>query len=230
MRQEYIADRLHRDGYVLLSRWRYNETTIAIGRSMGAVVDISALLSLGGIPTVQTLRPRRKSGASENRYSGTYGLDEFPLHTDLAHWARPPRYLMLRCLEGSQAVATRLLANSTLAPVVGVAVLRRALVRQRHVAPDGVLCALPILFCVAGITGFRWDPLFLVPMNEAADRVRKTMRNHAWRQSDIISLTLMERGDTLLLDNWRFLHGRSRVSEGATSRRLERLYLSEIYR
>jgi Taurine catabolism dioxygenase TauD, TfdA family. len=36
-----------------------------------------------------------------NQYSGNYGLAEFPLHSDLAHWAVPPRYFMLRCVAGA---------------------------------------------------------------------------------------------------------------------------------
>lgn len=33
-----------------------------------------------------------------NTYSGLFGLEEFPLHTDLAHWHSPPRYILLRVL------------------------------------------------------------------------------------------------------------------------------------
>lgn len=222
-----IADCLDRVGYVLLLRWRRDETTIAIGQSIGSVLDIHALLPRGNVPTVQTLKPRHEADSSANRYSGTYGLDEFPLHTDLAHWTLPPRYFVLRCQNGSRAVSTRLLANSTLASVLDTATLRRALVRPRRAGPNGTLCLLPLVFCRDGICGFRWDPLFLVPMNEAASRVAKIMHPHTWHVSK--SLTLAERGDTLIVDNWRFLHGRSRISMTDIDRRLERVYLSEIH-
>ena len=229
LRQQSIAVQLHKEGYVLLHKWRRDEATIAIGRSLGSVVDISALYSLGYIPNVQTLRPNRKNDHSKNHYSGTYGLDEFPLHTDLAHWARPPRYLILRCQEGSRVVTTSLLSNSTLVSVLGAAILRRALARPRRITPEGIFCALPLLFYVKGIPGFRWDPLFLVPMNEATERVAELMKDHAWSESEILSLQLAEPGDTLILDNWRFLHGRSKVPHKDVSRKLERLYLSEFY-
>ena len=229
MSQRYIADQLLKNGYVLLPRWRCEETTIAIGRSIGSVVNVPKLLSRDDIPIVQTLKPCGKAEASKNQYSGNYGLNEFPLHTDLAHWAIPPRYLMLRCQKSSWTVATRLLASSTLASMLDTTILRQALVRPRRPGRNGILCLLPLTFYAEGISGIRWDPLFLIPMNEAAGRVAKTMLTHDWQQSKLISLTLAEPGDTLILDNWRILHGRSKISRTEIDRRLERIYLSEVY-
>ena len=219
------ADCLYRSGYVLLRRWRPAETTAMLGQSVGTVVDIPTLLR-SEIPVVQTLKPRTKAISSPNRYSGEYGLSEFPLHTDLAHWARPPRYFMLRCRNGSQSVDTRLLAASVLLSVLDITTLRRALVRPRRASGDAPLTLLPLMFRQEGVLGFRWDPLFLVPMNEPANRVAETMRSQSWDQSKC--LALVEPGDTLLVDNWRILHGRSEVSPADADRRIERVYLSEI--
>ncbi len=36
---------------------------------------------------------------------------------------------------------------------------------------------------------------------------------------------LVHAGDTLVIDNWRALHGRSRVPESALLRKLERVYI-----
>ena len=223
-----IAGQLYRNGYVLLPEWRREDTTIVVGQSIGSVVDIHALLPRSNIPTVQTLKPQHESVSSTNLYSGTYGFNEFPLHTDLAHWAQPPRYFILRCQNGSRAVSTRLLAGSSLVSELDIAVLRRALVRPRCADQNGVICLLPLLFCVDDICGFRWDSLFLVPMNEEAKRVADIMSFHAAHCSK--SLTLNKPGDTLIIDNWRFLHGRSKIPMAGINRRLERVYLSEIYR
>ncbi len=219
------ADSLHRSGYVLLRRWRPAETTAMIGQSVGTVVDIPTLLP-GDIPVVQTLQPQTTANAFANRYSGEYGLAEFPLHTDLAHWAQPPRYFMLRCRNGSRSVSTRLLVASALTSVLDILTLRRALVRPRRASGDASLTLLPLMFRQGGVSGFRWDPLFLVPMNEPANRVSETMRRKSWDQSKC--LALIEPGDTLLVDNWRILHGRSEVSLNDADRRIERVYLSEI--
>ena len=222
-----IVARLHQNGYALLSGWRRQEATIAIGHSIGSVVDMRELLPRSKVPTVQTLVPRNKTASANNRYSGSYGLNEFPLHTDLAHWARPPRYFVLRCQKGSSRVATRLLTSSKLGAVLDKETLCRAVVRPRRVGPNATLCLLPLVFSANDICGFRWDPLFVVPMNAAAKQVAELVRTEARNLSE--SITLTGNGDTLIVDNWRVLHGRSEVSIADLDRRLERVYLSEIH-
>src|SRR5881396_827254 len=98
-----VAAALKRDGYWIAHRWHRDLTTKDLGVLVGAVLDLESLLPGSGIPTVQTLRPRLVDESLTNQYSGRYGLGEFPLHTDLAHWARPPRYFLLRCRVGSRA-------------------------------------------------------------------------------------------------------------------------------
>lgn len=224
------AGRLRRLGHLFFSKWHPSRATIDIARSIGQVVDVSALLSQSGmIPTVQTLRPRRQGESRDNQYSGTFGLGEFPLHTDLAHWARPPRYFLLRCKEGALAVATHLLPSAAVVSTLGLTTLRRALVRPRYRGRNGKHCLLPVVLPTTDGLGLRWDPLFLVPMNEAGHRVAEAMSANTWDHSQLVATTLSSPGDTLILDNWRFLHGRSSVPANGMGRTLERVYLSELY-
>ena len=223
-----MVPRLHQDGFVFLPKWRPNEKTITIARSIGTVLDIPALLPQSNIPTVQTLAPRNSADSLRNQYSGTYGLTEFPLHTDLAHWAQPPRYMMLRCRVGSRAVNTRLLHSSVLISMFGETHLRHALTRPRRSQNHATLCLLPLFFCVDGNCGFRWDPLFTVPMNTLATQVGMIMSTNAWDKSKLVILSLANRDDTLIVDNWRCLHGRSTVPATDLERKVERVYLREI--
>lgn len=222
-----ISDLLHPTGYALLPSWLPKETTSTLARSIGTIVDVWALLPGTDIPCVQTLQPRHRTTASFNQYSGTFGFNEFPFHTDLAHWARPPRYMMLRCKIGSPAVTTRLLQVSTIASTVGHETLRRAFVRPRRVERTGTLCLLPIVFCVDGVSGIRWDSLFLLPMNESANHVSRLLNSDTQQVSEAV--TLCQTGDTLIIDNWSVLHGRGRVPMVDTSRRIERVYFSELH-
>ena len=222
-----FVNHIRRNGYALLSRWRCEEKTISIAREIGMVTDIQTLLPNSNIPVVQTLIPRNEAKSSSSHYSGTFGLDEFPLHTDLAHWVQPPRYFILRCQNGSRSVVTRLLACSTLETLLNTKTLRQALVRPRRAGQNGALCLLPLVFHVNDICGFRWDSLFLVPMNDAAKKVAEIILARAWHLSRAV--TLAEPGDTLIVDNWRLLHGRGKISMIDTNRQLERVYLSEIY-
>ena len=228
--EEEITDRLQQNGYVLIPGWRREETTVDLAHSIGVVVDMQALLPKSNIPTVQILEPRPQTESPKNRYSGVFGLNDFPLHSDLAHWKRPPRYFLLRCQKGSQAVATKILSASTLSSAVDRPTLKRALVRPRSVGSKAHLCLLPLVFGggPTNIRGFRWDSIFLVPMNSAANRLTEFMHTQAWDLSK--SLNLVERGDTLIIDNWRVLHGRSKILSADIDRRLERVYLWEIYK
>lgn len=219
---------LQQSGYVHIPKWYPDSTTIYVASSLGKVVDIGALLPRSSIPTVQVLQPIQKNESSTNRYSGTYGLSEFPLHTDLAHWALPPRYLMLRCRSRAHSTVTHVLHNSVIESKLGMATLRRAIARPRRAGPNGALSLLSLMFRSGGTWGVRWDSLFLVPMNAAADQFAEVMKTRSWDQSRLMLLTLAEPGDTLVLDNWRYLHGRSRVSVTGIDRRLERIYLSEM--
>ena len=66
-------------------------------------------------------------------------------------------------------------------------------------------------------------------MNKAAIKVADVLSGVLWVKSKMKSLTLVKNGDTVIIDNWRCLHGRSKVPESEMDRKLERVYLSEIY-
>src|ERR1035438_1267433 len=108
-------------GFVLLRELVPELKTIeAMGR-LGTIVQATSL------PSIQTLKP--KVTAEPNTYSGNYGLGEFPLHSDLAHWTVPPQYLGLRCLSGIAGVHTKLLDGNDLIDGIGSLRLQRTLVQ-----------------------------------------------------------------------------------------------------
>ena len=128
---------LHQNGYIFLPRLHPSETTLAVGRSIGNVLEIPKLLPNSEIQTVQTLEPRESTNTSSTRYSDIFGLSEFPLHTDFAYWALPPRYILLRCSRGTPSVSTRLFDRKTLSADISFEELRRAIVRPRRVTLNG---------------------------------------------------------------------------------------------
>ena len=74
---------------------------------------------------------------------------------------------------------------------------------------------------------FRWDSLYLRAANKAAvealDRIMQMLKTAT--PSEFL---LRNRGDTLVIDNWRMLHGRSPVGTDSISRDIKRAYLSEL--
>lgn len=222
-----LSRQLQLDGYALIPQFRCSGSTFEVASDVGTIIDLEVLLPGSRIPTVQTLTPRKESEAPESRYSGVFGLSEFPLHTDLAHWAIPPRYFMLRCIHGANDVATKLLPASAVVSTVGHAILRRALVKPRRASRYGNVGLLPLLFFSGQTNGLRWDSLFLTPMSAAARDVMDFMTGSEGTWSELKEIVLVRPGDTLIVDNWRMLHGRSDAVAGP-NRIIERIYLSEI--
>jgi len=224
-----VSDRLHSDGYVFLPKWRVNHSTIDLAKSIGTILDIPSILNRQDIPIVQILKPHRQHEAPRDGYSRAFGLGDFPFHTDLAHWIRPPPYFMLRCLTGSSSVHTQLLPFSAIEEKLGSGLVARALVRTQKPRPSGSYCLLQVTYKVNGLYAFRWDTLFLISMTRAAEQIASLMSTSSWSRTHACSLLLADPGDTLIVDNRRMLHSRSSVKPNETDRQIERVYLSEIY-
>jgi L-asparagine oxygenase len=121
-------------------------------KSVSIAVEIGEAITPWAGRLVQQLLPRATD--TPNTYSGIYGLGRFPLHTDLAHWQQPPRYLMLRCVRGYANVPTLLLDGEVLVEKITQNILARAIVRPRRPQngsvpllrltrqpPAGIVCA-----------------------------------------------------------------------------------------
>lgn len=215
------------EGFVLYKRLATGISTNEVAQTLGTIINVDELLPSAGIPTVQSLRPRNTTEVGQNQYSGHYGLLDFPLHTDLAHWAIPPRYLLLRCLVGTNDVFTNLHSWLPIVELLGKATLQRAVfrARRRRVGYSGLV---RVLSHQQQTDIFRWDPLFLRPLNRHAEAVSATMLDPKWNDS-ATKILLTDPGDSILVDNWRILHGRSPVLGQSKTRHIERVYLSEVF-
>jgi L-asparagine oxygenase len=220
---------LENDGYLFLPNWLPHVTALSLARTIGSLVDVSALLPGSRIKPIQTLAPLTRKESSGNQYSEMHGLNAFPIHTDLAHWARPPRYLMLRCIAGCPDVKTLLTRKSQILDSIDRNLLKHAIARPRRTSPYGGTCLLPFLFHIGGVEAIRWDSLFLIPVNESAEHLSDFFEDYRHHPPSEEYVTLASRGDTLIIDNWRTMHARSEVPQACTHRRIERAYLSSIY-
>jgi alpha-ketoglutarate-dependent taurine dioxygenase len=173
------------------------------------------------------LSPRDVSLTRRNTYSGIYGTGAFPLHTDLAHWPRPPRYLLLRCIVGSEGVTTPLLDGARIVTTVGEGVLAFALVRPRR-RLDGSMPLLSLLERHPEAHLLRWDEVFIQPASSAGIDAMEKVRE-AIAGSEAIQMELADEADTLLVDNWRMLHARSAIPDGCEGRLIERAYLEALH-
>lgn len=197
--------------------------------ALAAVSEFGDVDVVEGLAPVQTLVPKNKASSLPNTYSGNFGQLEFPLHTDLAHWALPPRFLVLRCVNGVQAVATRLLDGQTLIGKFGATNLRRVLVQPRRPMRNGKQL---LNLCEPGSEPescrLRWDSIYLRPVSAEAAGVFADILEYL-SGAPVQEINLIDPGDTLIVDNWRSLHGRGSAGASATGRKIERVYLRSIY-
>jgi L-asparagine oxygenase len=216
-----LAALLVRDGYLFQKSWHPEKTSGDIATHCGRQ------LKYGRDDLVHQLTPRVTSGL--NHYSGIFGLGAFPFHTDMAHWREPPRYMMLRCVKGHGGVSTDILDSRSILDSVGRSELSRALVKPRR--PLNGLMPLMSLFrpqSAAHDALFRWDDVFLVPASPAGKHGMALVKV-ALPSLSRASIVLENPGDTLWIDNWRVLHGRSKVDGTQTDRLIARAYFGEIY-
>ena len=101
-----IKSDVTKNGYVFVQGYSAESETAAVAHMLGKPL----IPWEGGL--IQELIPRASS--TPNTYSGIYGFGRFPLHTDLAHWRTPPRYLLLRCVVGYADVPTLLIDGQAL--------------------------------------------------------------------------------------------------------------------
>ncbi|HDS1098151.1 TPA: TauD/TfdA family dioxygenase [Stenotrophomonas maltophilia] len=171
-----------------------------------------------GVEPIQELVPRVGVGMGPS-YSHNFGLGVFPFHTDMAHWSIPPRYFALICIVGSRDVKTNIVHRDSLIDPQERDFFKKAILRSRRPL-DGR--QVPLRMVDGDI--FRWDTLFLQPVNSIAVRAVR-MINDRIRDVSISSVALDEPDQVLVVDNWRTLHGRSEVSSSSRGRVLKRVYL-----
>ena len=217
-----LTTKLAIDGFAVITGRLPEITGIDAFRGLGPVVQ------LPGLAEIQVLTPRHTDYAPLNTYSGNFGIEDFPLHTDLAHWFLPPRYFALRCVIGSKHVSTTLVDTKDVISIIGRRNLTRALVRPRRPLKR----SRPLLRILSrqedGSELFRWDSLFVVPATQESQAIYAIVAE-SLASIEPTQVVLEDPGDTLILDNWRMLHGRSQVSTQDEQRRIERAYLGAIY-
>jgi alpha-ketoglutarate-dependent taurine dioxygenase len=184
--------------------------------------------AVSGLTLVQDLRPRPLSETPENIYSGNFGFGEFPLHTDMAHWAIPPRYLMLRCVAGDPSVTTFLADSQGVVRHFGEARMAGCSLKPRKPVEGRfhLLSAYQPRPPLGPL--FRWDELFLKAATKTSEVICEHVRNHM-SGLEKQAICLHKAGDTVIIDNWRMLHGRSAVSSDVSDRHIQRIYLSELH-
>ncbi len=203
---------LQREGFALSEVGPADADILAAARSLGTP------FTPAGMPDIQTLRPRELSEAPSNTYSGNFGTGAFPFHTDMAHWHRPPRYMLFVCIVPDPQVATRIVRWRDVNERVDAGCLSRARFRPRRPQQGA-------MYRLRARDGdiHRWDSLFILPDNQSGRQLRDEML--ALDLGALCKDIVLDRcGMALVIDNWRVLHARSPIAP-TSPRVVKRVYI-----
>lgn len=165
----------------------------------------------------ETIEPQSEDHAHRRSLSSRHGYNALPFHVELSHRPRPCRYLLLGCIDpGSPGAVTMVVDWRQLSfTAADLHLLESAPVLVRSGRRSFYSTVLPpdrsfLRFdpgCLEAVDGRGRDALDLV-----AERLsRASPISHHW-----------QRGDLLIIDNWRLLHGRGPTYAGS-GRRLVRI-------
>ncbi len=179
-----------------------------------------------GSQLVDSLKPTAPAEAKSRSMSARFGFGAFPFHTDAAYMRLPPRYMILRLVEGEE--------NSRPTLILSIEALNlsssdlRLLKREVWLVNGGhgrFLSPLVNDTLVPGATVLRFDPCCMRPATEGFGASQQILEQAISNVSPINVDWMRER--LLVLDNWRVLHARSdQPQEQDTNRLLERILVS----
>ena len=191
--------------------------------------DLLRLASSVGTPrrlltgeVIKNLFPITSDKARPSTFASEHGLGRYPLHTDTAHYPVPVRFLVMRVI-GRSDRPTNLVSVAKLLGSLssGEKSLMRDAVWTSGSRGSRFTCTL--LFRHLGASGFRYDPMCMVPANKAAKDCRSILSRidsdfdpyqHFWTE-----------GSALVISNWNTLHGRGIASNECETRILQRIYV-----
>lgn len=201
-----LTHRLEKDGWVVINQYS--------GELLSLIETICSKLGLDiSFHDYKKLIPKDKKEVGHFSLSSAYGLNEFPLHTDGAEYNTPPRFLVLRALSASPT-GTSLADANTLCANVSLCSSKWSVKTK-----DGIIrTKLYEKHPKYNIEFIRFNRLSMKCDEGNKLEVYNAINNLA------ISSVNWTKNKTIIIDNWRVLHGRQTIIEEDYEKRIiERL-------
>ncbi len=208
--------------------WTICKAPSLIGRDLQRILPLIAMRlgvrvpSSRGRSDVVELRPTESANARVHSLSRKYSIREFPCHTDTAHWPIPCRYILLACADPGIGSRETVLLDP----------LELSLTTKHHEllnsTPFRIRNGRNSFFSTVlqkGRPFVRYDPGCMQPLSPNGSLALSYLSRKMW--PNLVQRIAWERGDILIIDNWRILHGRGSASCDDTARTLLRLYVND---
>jgi L-asparagine oxygenase len=167
---------------------------------------------------VKALTPSPSS--TGNSLTAKYGMSAFPFHTEAAYWEVPPRYLMLFCLDPGKARRPTGYFDAFSIGESDLLELRSAQYRIRRNQGSFLVRSVE-----RSRNGFRIraDRECMLPVKTDRDPLVTKLLS---KVASGASWHFWEKGDLLVINNYRMLHGRGAADKPDTDRKILRILIS----
>ena len=227
--KELLLAGLDKTGIVLLSDIEPDspDELLRVGQMLGSInVGIDEEL-LG--PVVMHLR-YSSDNAQKNHLPAYFTSDFFPLHTDVSYVPDPPRFMLLHCVHpdpegGGVSILADCNKALSLLPDSDYDMIGQQVFSFLYPpnCPEGQ--SKP--YAISGKKLWRYTHSSMCFPEEATSAVERFNQG----LSDVSIRLLLERGDLLILDNHRVVHGRTAYKQGhheLQGRHIMRLYATTV--
>lgn len=171
---------------------------------------------------VACVRPSTGEHSVKGTFSNRHGLSEFPLHTDTAFWSIPARYVVMGMIKKSDCLTSLVEWEEIFS---GLTLKSKQYASTATYMIDNIegkkYCSL--LFNHKGTKGFRFDPSCMKPVNNAAKYFHSEFCE-ALHSAEKKMISWSGR-KAVIIDNWKYLHGRNSVLRTDKERELFRVYV-----
>ncbi len=202
-------------GWTVLSFDGKDDSLLRMAAALGIPIACQS-----NYPIIQQLTPHQNSSKSGISFSKVFGTGGFPLHTDLAHWPLPARYVLLADVGISHSRPTFVLSQSNFLAKFDEADIGHSV--WKVPGPMGsFLCSMN--FKALNRNWLRFDPLCMQPQNEAARAIINANKSIQYSPIQVD----WSQNLVLVIDNWLMLHGRGGSSVNDTNHRVLKRILIE---
>lgn len=214
-----IRRQLEKEGFVKINKPNLrDDELIHISNMIGLPVDSR----IGGY-IIDRLSPKKKEAAHKNSLSNIHELNSFPLHSDTAYYKIPVKYIMLYCKNPGVGDRPTYLYD-TYQLINKDEEFRFKLANTIYKVINGRNSFLTTLHN-PNMSFFRLDRDCMRSITDEGEELLKEIDTLI--QKDDIQEIKWSLGDLLIIDNWRFLHGRGSSKSEDLDRLLYRISIKE---
>ncbi len=201
-----LSQTIEKDGWVVIDEYS--------GELLNLMENICSKLKLDiSFHNYKKIIPKDKNEVEHFSLSSAYGLKEFPLHTDGAEYKTPPRFLVLRALANSPT-GTCIADASSIFDNINVCNSKWSVKTKDGIVKTKLYEQHPkynIEFIRFNRLSMKCDEGEKLDVYKAIDNL--TISSIIWTENK-----------TIIIDNWRVLHGRQTIIEDDYAKRIiERL-------